>query len=73
MYQFLLTIKNENHSNPKTAMPKKKVKVWWVTRLKSKVSRPFFSLVIVAGDMIHVGKNGLAGVRKLVKRVCEAD
>ena len=28
------------------------VKVWWVTRSKSKVSRPLFSLVLVAGDMI---------------------
>ena len=26
--------------------------VWWVTRSKSKVSRPLFSLVLVAGDMI---------------------
>ena len=48
------------------------VKVWWVTRLKFEVSRPLFSLVIVAGDMILlvVGKKSLAGmiVRKLVKR-----
>ena len=28
------------------------VEVWWVTRSKSKVSRPLFSLVLVAGDMI---------------------
>ena len=28
------------------------VKVWWVTRSKSKVSRPLFTLVLVAGDMI---------------------
>ena len=28
------------------------VKVWWVTRSKSKVSRPLFSLVLVAGDVI---------------------
>ena len=31
------------------------VKVWWVTRLKSKVSRPLFSLVIVAGNMMSCG------------------
>ena len=28
------------------------VNVWWVTRSKSKVSRPLFSLGLVAGDMI---------------------
>ena len=28
------------------------VKEWWVTRSKSKVSRPLFSLVLVAWDMI---------------------
>ena len=28
------------------------LKVWWVTRSKSKVSRPLFSLVLEAGDMI---------------------
>ena len=58
MYQFLLAIKNENRSNPRTATPEKK--------------KALFFLVIMAGDMTHVclvvGKKGLAGVRKLVKR-----
>ena len=49
-----LTIKNKNHPNQRTGMPKKTV----------------FSLVIVAGDMICfvVGNKGLAAVKNLVKK-----
>ena len=59
------------HTNFLTFKGENSVKVWWVTRSKSKVSRPLFSLVIVAGDMIRfvVGNMlGSAGVNNLVKR-----
>ena len=58
------------------------VKVWWVTRSKSKVSRPLFSLVLEAGDIFcfvvkHRGvksenlmKRGLWSRLKAAARVC---